>query len=141
MERTWDWTCTASAVSSSSKATRAASWRAGTSRRPPRGFGSCARQHELPAERPWRSRPVPSPSTPRGSCARGAAAGVIDAHEVRVKAHRPPQKSDRRDAFELCEGLRRGIYRAIVHVPPARIGALRETLSRRRHFVRCGPRR
>jgi len=60
---------------------------------------------------------------------------VIDAHEVRVKAHRPRQKSDRRDAFELCEGLRRGLYRAIVHVPPAPIGALRETLSRRRHFV------
>jgi transposase len=60
---------------------------------------------------------------------------VIDAHEVRVKAHRPRQKSDRRDAFELCEGLRRGLYRSIVHVPPAAIGALRETLSRRRHFV------
>ena len=39
-----------------------------------------------------------------------------------MKAHRPRQKSDRRDAFELCEGLRRGLYRAIVHVPPARIG-------------------
>src|SRR5438034_809273 len=54
---------------------------------------------------------------------------------TRLKAHRPTQKSDRRDAFELCEGLRRGIYRAIVHVPRAPIGALRETLSRRRHFV------
>jgi transposase len=31
---------------------------------------------------------------------------VIDAYEVRLKAHRPTQKSDRRDAFELCEGLR-----------------------------------
>lgn len=60
---------------------------------------------------------------------------VIDAHEVRVKAHRPGQKSDRRDAFELCEGLRRGIYRTIVHVPPEEISGLRETLSRRRHFV------
>jgi hypothetical protein len=30
---------------------------------------------------------------------------------------------------------RRDRYRAIVHVPPAPIGALRETLSRRRHFV------
>jgi transposase len=60
---------------------------------------------------------------------------IIDAHEVRLKAHRPQQKSDRRDAFELCEGLRRGMYRTIVHVPPAPIGALRETLSRRRHFV------
>jgi transposase len=61
---------------------------------------------------------------------------VIDAHEVRVKAHRPRQKSDRRDAHELCEGLRRGIYRTIVHVPSAAVGRLRETLSRRRHFVR-----
>ncbi len=31
---------------------------------------------------------------------------VIDAHEVRLKGHRPTQKRDRRDAFELCEGLR-----------------------------------
>jgi Transposase len=61
---------------------------------------------------------------------------VIDAHEVRLKAHRPTQKSDRRDAFELCEGLRRGSCRAIVHVPPLAISQLRETLSRRRHFVR-----
>jgi transposase len=61
---------------------------------------------------------------------------VIDAREVRLKAHRPMQKSDRRDAFELCDGLRRGIYRAIVHVPPLAIIELRETLSRRRHFVR-----
>lgn len=62
---------------------------------------------------------------------------VIDAHEVRLKAHRPMQKSDRRDAEEICEGLRRGIYRSIVHVPPVEIGVLRETLSRRRHFVRA----
>lgn len=61
---------------------------------------------------------------------------VIDAHEVRVKARRPNQKSDSRDAFELCDGIRRGVYRATVHVPPPEISALRETLSRRRHFVR-----
>ena len=61
---------------------------------------------------------------------------VIDAHEVRLKAHRPTQKSDRRDARELCEGLRRGIYRTVVHVPPRAVAVLRETLSRRRHFVR-----
>src|SRR5690242_12048169 len=35
---------------------------------------------------------------------------VIDAHEVRRKAHRPLQKSDGRDALELCEGLSRGYY-------------------------------
>ena len=61
---------------------------------------------------------------------------VVDAHEVRLKAYRPNQKSDRRDALELCEGLRRGIYRSIVHVPGQEVLVLRETLSRRRHFVR-----
>jgi transposase len=61
---------------------------------------------------------------------------VIDAHEVRAKALRPNQKSDRRDALELCEGLRRGTYRSVVHVPPESIERLRETLGRRRHFVR-----
>ena len=40
---------------------------------------------------------------------------VVDAHEVRRKASRPTQKSDRRDAFELCDGVRRGFYRAVVH--------------------------
>lgn len=61
---------------------------------------------------------------------------VVDAHEVRLKAHRPNQKSDSRDAFELCDGIRRDLYRATVHVPPPEIRARRETLSRRRHFVR-----
>jgi len=62
---------------------------------------------------------------------------VVDAHEVRLKASRPKQKSDRRDALELCEGLRRDIYCCIVHVPPTEISSLRDTLSRRRHFVRA----
>jgi transposase len=66
----------------------------------------------------------------------GLAPIVVDAHEVRVKAHRPTQKSERRDARELCEGLRQGIYRVIVHVPSAQVASLRDTLSRRRHFVR-----
>ncbi len=61
---------------------------------------------------------------------------VIDAQEVRQKALRPNQKSDRRDALELCEGLRRGSYRTRVHVPSEAIERLRETLDRRRHFVR-----
>jgi transposase len=60
---------------------------------------------------------------------------VIDAHEVRAKAHRPTQKSDRRDALAICDGLRSGQYRSIVHVPPLAISTLRDTLSRRRHFV------
>src|SRR5262245_34405377 len=66
----------------------------------------------------------------------GCAPIVVDAREGRRKAHRPTQKSDRRDAVELCDGLRRGIYRAIVHVPPRPVAGLRETLARRRHFVR-----
>ena len=61
---------------------------------------------------------------------------VVDAHEVRAKAHRPRQKSDRRDALEICEGIRRDQYRSLVHMPPMHIQVLRETLSRRRHFVR-----
>jgi len=61
---------------------------------------------------------------------------VVDAHEVRLKAHRPRQKSDERDAREVCIGVRTGLYRSIVHVPSEAILLLRETLSRRRHFVR-----
>lgn len=61
---------------------------------------------------------------------------VVDAREVRVKASRPTQKSDTRDARELCEGLRRGMYRCLVAVPPREVRVLRETLSRRRHFVK-----
>jgi len=61
---------------------------------------------------------------------------VIDAHEVRRKALRPQQKSDSRDALELCEGLSRGFYRSVVHIPSPAISTLRTTLSRRRHFVR-----
>jgi transposase len=49
---------------------------------------------------------------------------------------RPERKSDTRDAPELCEGLRRGFYRALVHVPSPAISDLRTTLSRRRHFIR-----
>ncbi len=61
---------------------------------------------------------------------------VVDAYEVRRMAHRPNQKSDRRDAREICDGVRKGSYRSIVHVPPEAITELRETLGRRRHFVR-----
>ena len=61
---------------------------------------------------------------------------VVDAREVRVKAHRPQQKSDRRDAVEMCEGLRCGQYRSIVHIPPKEVQRLRSLLSHRRHLVR-----
>lgn len=66
----------------------------------------------------------------------GLSPVVVDAHEVRLKAHRPKQKTDERDAREVCVGLRTGLYRSIVHVPSEAILLLRETLSRRRHFVR-----
>ncbi len=61
---------------------------------------------------------------------------VIDAREVRQKARRIGQKCDRRDAFDICEGVRRGIYSSIVYVPTPEVLRLRRILSRRRHFVR-----
>jgi transposase len=68
--------------------------------------------------------------------AAGMVPVVVDAREVRAKARRLGQKSDRRDAWEICDGLRRDIYTAIVWVPPAPVQRLRDVLSRRRHFVR-----
>jgi transposase len=59
----------------------------------------------------------------------GLSPVVVDAREVRMKAHWPRQKSDTRDAVELCEGIRRGIYRAIVDVPPGEIEHLRNTVG------------
>jgi transposase len=63
---------------------------------------------------------------------------VVDAAEVRKKARRKGQKTDRRDAFEICDGLRRGIWASVVYMPPPPIRRLRRILSRRRHFVRLG---
>lgn len=65
----------------------------------------------------------------------GLAPVVVDAREVHLKASRPTQKSDRRDPLELCEGLRRRIYRILIHVPLPLITHLRETLGRPRHFA------
>ena len=61
---------------------------------------------------------------------------VIDAREVRQKARRIGQKCDRRDAFEICDGLRRGLYTSIVYVPGPELQRLRQILSERRYFVR-----
>ena len=61
---------------------------------------------------------------------------MIDAHEVRRKAHRSEQKSDTCDAPELCEGLRHRFYRSVVNVPSAEIEELCTMLPRRRHFIR-----
>jgi transposase len=61
---------------------------------------------------------------------------VINAAEVRRKARRIGQKTDQRDAFEICDGLRRDIWDSIVYMPPPEIRLLRRILSRRGHFVR-----
>lgn len=103
----------------------------------PQGLGGLVKEHELPARTPVALETGTTAFFVARVLAKlGLEPKVIDAHEVRLKAHRPNQKSDRRDARELCEGLRRGIYRTLVHVPPREIALLRETLSRRRHFVR-----
>src|SRR5262245_1537244 len=98
----------------------------------PEGFARLRQTHDVPAE----TRVALETGTSSFYVARPLAdlelrPIVIDAHEVRLKAHRPAQKSDRRDAFERCDGLRRGIYRSIVYVPPLAISRLRTTLSRR----------
>lgn len=60
---------------------------------------------------------------------------VLSAREVRQKARRSHQKSDSRDAFELCDGWRRGIYTAIVWVPSPEIAELRRLVAARASFV------
>jgi transposase len=67
--------------------------------------------------------------------ARAMAPVVIAAQEVRAKARNPRQKSDRRDAFEICDGLRRNQWVSRVWVPAVAIEQMRAILSRRRHFV------
>lgn len=61
---------------------------------------------------------------------------VIHAFEVRRKARRVRQKTDRRDAFEICDGLRRGIYNCFVYIPEKGIMRIRNLLFRRNHFVK-----
>jgi len=61
---------------------------------------------------------------------------VIDAREIRAKARRIGQKSDWRDAYEICDGIRRGIYQTIVYIPDEKIEKLRNIIKRRRHYVR-----
>lgn len=72
--------------------------------------------------------------------AMGMVPVVLNAQEVRKKALRPRQKSDRRDALEICDGVRRGIYQTSVYVPDAATLRLRAILSRRRHFVKTATR-
>lgn len=61
---------------------------------------------------------------------------ILSANEVRAKASRRGQKTDAKDAFEICDGLRRGIFVSSVFVPEPCICELRSMLSRRRFFVR-----
>ncbi len=65
---------------------------------------------------------------------------IINAAEVRAKARRKTQKSDTSDAFEICDGTRRGIYVSIVELPDAPTQKLRDTLQTRRHFVNAATR-
>jgi transposase len=103
----------------------------------PAGLAQLCHDHQLPA----RTTVALETGTSAFYVARLLAAlqlepVVVDAHEVRRKASRPAQKSDRRDALELCDGVRRGFYQAVVHIPSPAISTLRTTLSRRRHFIR-----
>jgi len=77
-----------------------------------------------------------TPFVARQLAAAGARPVIIDAAEVRKKARSKAQKSDSRDAFEICDGLRRGIFVNVVHLPNATSQALRDALLARRHFVR-----
>ncbi|MBN1961433.1 MAG: transposase [Deltaproteobacteria bacterium] len=61
---------------------------------------------------------------------------VIDAREVRRKARRMRQKDDARDAFEICDGLRRDVYVSTVIMPEGDIQRIRDLLTLRSHFVR-----
>jgi len=65
----------------------------------------------------------------------GMVPHVLVPQEVRAKAYRRGQKTDRRDAFEICDGLRREQFVARVWMPTVEISRLRQVLSRRRHFI------
>lgn len=77
-----------------------------------------------------------APFVARQLVAAGLDVQLINASEVRKKANRARQKTDSRDAFEICDGVRRGIYSSTVELPDAATQALRDKLSSRRHFVR-----
>ncbi len=61
---------------------------------------------------------------------------VINAAEVRAKSRRPSQKSDGRDAFDICDGLRRDLYVSRIYVPSKRVRRLRKLVQQRRFYVR-----
>ncbi len=61
---------------------------------------------------------------------------VINAGEVRAKSRRPNQKSDSRDAFDICDGLRRDLYVSRIYVPSKKVRRLRKLIQQRRFYVR-----
>jgi transposase len=84
----------------------------------PEGLGAPCREHQLaPGTTVGLETGTAAFYVARELAALQLAPVVVDAHEVRRKAHRPAPKSDRRDAFEVCDGVRRGLYRAVVHIP------------------------
>ena len=112
-------------------------WRAAPFPRRRWAWPTCATSTVLCPALPLLWRAAPQRSSWRASSKRlGLEPRVIDAHEVRRKAHRPEQKSDTCDAQELCEGLRHRFYRSVVNVPSAEIEELCTMLPRRRHFIR-----
>src|SRR2546429_3542492 len=79
----------------------------------PAGFRQLRQQHELAAETPVALETGTVAFYAARELARvGLRPVVIDAHEVRVKAHRPRQKSDRRGGVRPVGGGRPGRDRA-----------------------------
>src|SRR5438105_15909425 len=71
----------------------------------PAGFRQLRQQHELAAETPVALETGTVAFYAARELARvGLRPVVIDAHEVRVKAHRPRQKSDRRGCLRALRG-------------------------------------
>src|SRR5437016_5216031 len=72
----------------------------------PTGFRQLRRQHELRAETPVALETGTVAFYAARELARvGLRPVVIDAHEVRVKAHRPPQTSDRQRGLQAVRGV------------------------------------
>lgn len=79
----------------------------GTAPTTPEAFARICHQYQLPPGTPIALETGTSSFyVARALSALSLKPIVIDAHEVRIKARRPGQKSDRRDAFELCDGIR-----------------------------------
>lgn len=100
-------------------------------------IGKFVRDHSLGDCRVGLETGVMSSFVAQALARTGAKPVIIDATEVRRKARSKKQKSDSRDAFEICDGLRRDIFVGIVTLPPPLYRSMRRLLSMRRHFVRA----